>query len=550
MIMKMSAAPSMIRYRHRGSTLLRLPAMLLPALLIAPGAAGAEEAFPIGGLFLIDDIAEPGILGQHPRAVWNLGNDFAVVWRDNLEGPSFFDCLLRVFDTSGGNASGVSVMNQRLGEEEVRSPDLAPSRSGYLVSFSDDSSNTEGLFDVYVVGADPDGVRVTNQVDPINQLFRDASGNTPRVGGDGDNSLLVAWSDVRFAAATPPNLEDIFARRVLADTTGIDAEDFYVNDLPPDTFSRTPVVVANQAGDHLVVWSDDRVLLDLGGGELRSRFDIYARVVPRTFTLPPPLGTPVHAVSAAEDGFLADAVLPAVAFGDGFFVVAWEDGEDIFARALDADGVPLATEFPVNAPFGEGLAAVQPSVVYFGAGRFAILWRDARDSGSLRVRMYEPRRHVFLSNDVPLLVQVNADAFPAAAASDQARFLATWQGPTDDAHIFGHLFDLRKPGDLNNDTVVDFLDGFRFSETWNPEMVEPVDAVGDMDADGDVDGNDLLILIHSYQADRLPLAKPFAGPRKPLSPEAYGVRSWKVRKGLEDRPERKITRPPRTNERR
>jgi hypothetical protein len=555
MIMKISWLPAsrLVDLLWRSTAMLVQVLAVVVGLLALQTTASTEEVKPVGNLFLIDNISPPAV-AESPSGTWNNGNDFAVVWRDNYEGQTPFDALVRVFDIDGGNPSAVQLANSRVAAEEVRWPDVAASSMGYVISLADDS-DVQGLFDVYVVGANPDGTIEYPQASPINLLFVDVTTASPAIGANDDDLFLVAWGDIRHAdPGGAPNLRDIYARRVNASAEIVNTDtdtDFFVNDFFPDTFAETPDIGANAGGDHLVVWSDDRVLLDTGGGEFQPRFDIYARMVPQSFNPRPEddpqgpnyLETPVYPVSAADDGYPIHALLPSMAYGEGFFVVAWEDGGDIYARALNSAGIPLYTEFPVNDPPGGTFNAVQPSVVHFGSGRFAILWRDTRDDGSLRVRMYKPEDHLFISGDIPALVQVNDNAYPAAAATNLGRFLAVWQGPTTDAHVFGHLFDLRKLGDLTGEGDLDGLDLICFSPTWNPEGAEPVDTAGDIDEDGDVDQDDLLLFENLYQYDRTAVQKPIAAPRKPLPPSVFGVKAWKTREPCRDLTERTKTPP-------
>lgn len=536
------------RFRSRSSGVpssrlnLILPVGLSVGLVLWPAGGRAEEVEPVGNLFQVDEISAPAV-AQSPRAAWNNQSSFAVVWRDNFEGSTPFDCLLRLFDLDGQNWSSVEVMNYYSGDEGVRWPDVAPSSQGYVVSFAQDSSTYPGLFDVFAAAADHNGVYSASQEATLNYPC-DFTTLDAAIGGDGNDRFLVAWADMCSATRDPPDLRDIFARRVNAAVGLVDTTDFIVN-YPRffDTFADTPAVAANANGDHLVVWSDDRVLLKIGD-EQQPRSDIYARLVPRTFE---PidyedLDTPGYMVSA-DDAFVEDAVRPRVAFGEGFFVVAWEDETDICARPLDSDGVPLHTEFPVNDPYGTAAIAAQPSVVHFGTGRFAIMWRDSRDGGSIRVRMYEPEKHIFRSEDVPMLTQVNEDAFPAAASTNLGRFLAVWQGPPDDAHILGHLFDFWKPGDLTGEGILNGLDMLRFCITWNPNASQPVDTKGDIDGDGDVDGDDLLWLHLLRLEDRAEIQKPVQALKKPASSMAVGIRYRELRETGHRRPPRKITRP-------
>jgi hypothetical protein len=71
--------------------------------------------------------------------------------------------------------------------------------------------------------------------------------------------------------------------------------------------------------------------------------------------------------------------------GSGWIAV-WESGQDIKARAIGADGTPLATEQKVNDASHSGVQA-HPSVAGLPDGRFAIAWND-RNSTDIFVQRY------------------------------------------------------------------------------------------------------------------------------------------------------------------
>jgi hypothetical protein len=477
----------------------------LALLLLAHSLAFSEDITEVGGTFYVDEAYPPDV-AESPRTVWGGGPDFATVWLDDTDlenvDPSiqgFTNPRIRVFALDGTNASIPEPLNFRIGQEETRWPDVSPSSSGYIASFADDSNNDPGLFDVYVVTTDVDGLVVVEQDVPFNSLFEGVGILNPRIGGDGSNRFLVAWSDDRFVAG----LRDIFGIRVDNAAVTLDSADFMISTPFEDTTARTPDVAANDAGDHVVVWADNQVLVETGGGAFEPRFDVYARRIPAGINPAVDPLPPLQAASATNELTLTDASNPAVAFGDGFFVVAWEEDGAVRARPLDSQGIPLEDEFFVTDPPGASFNAVSPSVTHFGNGRFAITWRDDGDGGSIRIRMYNPRRHVFLSPDLPLLTQVPADASPDSAVTLSGRYLVVWQEVVETQNILGQLFDITKPGDLTNDSILDALDLYALSLGWNPEAVQGVENTGDINGDGNTDQQDLLDFMLLVNQDRM-----------------------------------------------
>lgn len=132
--------------------------------------------------------------------------------------------------------------------------------------------------------------------------------------------------------------------------------------LTPGARRASPTVAAS-AERLLVAWREP------GMGLRASTFSPLVR----------PLGNAGTPVSIA-DGELSDP--RAVALSDGTFAVIWSAGGDIFARRLNATGMPMAAAVRVNPNPAD--AQDQPTAAALPEGGLVVAWRDAaRDAADM-----------------------------------------------------------------------------------------------------------------------------------------------------------------------
>jgi hypothetical protein len=122
---------------------------------------------------------------------------------------------------------------------------------------------------------------------------------------------------------------------------------------------------------------------------------------------------------------------PAVAYGDGTYLLVWQDGyhgvggqSDILGLRLDRRGAPLDKQ-PIRLSDAGGIRTC-PAVAY-GAGRFLVAWADLRNGRDYDV--YGARLGPKGPAGKPFLLAGGrgAQAHPALASDGKDRWLAVWQ---------------------------------------------------------------------------------------------------------------------------
>ncbi len=181
----------------------------------------------------------------------------------------------------------------------------------------------------------------------------------PAAAFDGTNHV-VAWCDYRAGRDRP----DVYCARIDRDGAVLDPSGIAVSDRTSTNDVGEPAVACGTANS-LVAWTDRRA----------STAHIYAaRVSPGGAVL----DTAGIAVSRGSRGEYA----PAVAFGAGVYLVAWQHNGsggavDIRAARVSGDGAVLdSTTIVVSAAADDQL---EPAVTFDGAN-FVVAWTDRRTS--------------------------------------------------------------------------------------------------------------------------------------------------------------------------
>lgn len=257
---------------------------------------------------------------------------------------------------------------------------------------------------------------------PVNSYTTLAQG-IPVVAADGAGNFVVTWTSYQQDG----NGAGVFAQRYVS---GVPQGEFQVNTFTTGD-QKGVGIAADPGGDTAVVWWS--VGQDgSGAGIVTRRFD---------GTGLPVLGEqPVNAFTTGTQWFPAVAAL-----GGGEFVVAWESsGQDgsgygIVARRLDASGVPVGSEIPVNS-FTTGEQS-RPAVAADPAGGFVVVWTSTGQDGSgdgVFGRSFDaaglPQGSDFRINQQTL----GGQREPAIAGDAGGGYLVTWQSfDGDNDGIYG-----------------------------------------------------------------------------------------------------------------
>lgn len=258
---------------------------------------------------------------------------------------------------------------------------------------------------------DPEGAPLGGEF-PVNTYTTLAQG-IPAVAADGGGNFVVTWTSYQQDG----NAAGVFAQRFAA---GVPQGEFQVNSFTTSD-QKGVGIAADASGDTALVW--------WSVGQDGSDAGIYTRRYDGA-------GLPVLGEQLVNVHTNGIQWTPAVAaLGGDEFVVTWASygqdgsGDGIFARLVDAAGLPAGAEIPVNS-FTTG-SQNAPSVAADAAGGFVVVWASAGQDGSAEGVFGQrfdaagaPQGGEFRVNVATLGVQRE----PAVAADADGGFLVTWQG--------------------------------------------------------------------------------------------------------------------------
>jgi hypothetical protein len=258
------------------------------------------------------------------------------------------------------------------------------------------------------VSADPS--RVTFLVDTSGTYLRSDSGTqTPAVAFNG-TTYLVAWSDKRDGQW------NINAARVSPAGLVLDSADI------PVCLAVGPQqhpAAASDGKGFLAAWEDQRSGM---------RWNVYAARLDSSGQVMDTAGILLRSLNG-------DKHSPAVAFGAGKYLVAWDeyyDSRNIVAAFVDTGGHVSNGIEVCAAPGSQGSSSVA-----FGDSMFVVAWDDVRDGS--RSTIYAARiteSGVLLdTNGFQVMTPHDAQALPSVAY-DGTNFLVSWQeGPVLNCNI-------------------------------------------------------------------------------------------------------------------
>ncbi len=398
------------------TNLSRLAVPLAAAAVFVAAAAAIANLDPEGDKFQVDAVVGGAGFAdnQSNRTVDRAADDsFVAVWADFADGPAFgtsFGVSARRFD-SGGNAltGNVQVNSYTTGRQNW--PSVASRADGsFMVTWTNSPDNTTSGQDISGRLFDSDGTPLTDEF-TANTTTADTQAQST-VAALSNDGFVITWIGVNAGTAF-----DVFAQRFDEDGVALGTE-FAVNsnltlsqELPSAAATSDGFIVAwgsqdcdgnqfgvcaqrfdnsgakvgteftvntyttdNQTQPAVAVNSDDSFVITwMSDGQDGSRNGIYAQ---RFSSMGVAVGTEFP-VTQTTDG---DQKYPTVSFGQGGFVVAWQDKpilttlNSVAARCFDTDASPLTDEFEVDAPPLPGAGAEYPSVAGDADGDFIVTW--------------------------------------------------------------------------------------------------------------------------------------------------------------------------------
>jgi hypothetical protein len=247
-------------------------------------------------------------------------------------------------------------------------------------------------------------------------------------------AFVMAWSHF---GANPADTSSVRAR--LFDGSGAAVgDDFQVNSYTPSGQSL-PSVGMDAAGNFVVVWQSYG-----SPGSDRSGFSIQGQRFDWSGSA---IGTQFQINTYTTDAQTAPAIAMAPA---GNFVVVWtsaphagpEADGDVKGQRFDESGVPVGTEFTVNASPAKAETA---DVAIHTNGSFVVVWTGIEDPGSDDARSIQARR--FDGNGDPLGLEFQANGSttqtdPSVASLTGGTFVVAWHDESYGSYgVSGQLFD-------------------------------------------------------------------------------------------------------------
>jgi hypothetical protein len=380
--------------------------LLTPAL----AAAGAENVLASGG----------GLRGQFEPVATAAGSEFAALWRDHRDGGAGYVYASRVSAT-GAALDGTGVL-LALGTNRQSGPAVSRNPQRWLVTWGDSRVEGDNLHTQRISqGGASSGPTTATSTAPGQQQQASASWN-------GTNHI-AAWSDARVGGF------DIYASRLDPNGVALDAAGIAISTAANDQFLNDVESGANRT---LIVWQDRR----------GANFDIYGAIMNSAGAIV----APEFPISSAT----GDQLAASVAFDstNSQFVVVWQDARagvnerDLYATRVTTTGQVLD-------PAGVLVSAAPSSQltpdIAFGNGRFLIVWDDRRAGNAnifgARAVISAGNLLVLDRNGIPYSNDLSAQTSPAVTFTSngtRAGFVTAWvddRNLTTGLDLFGNIVD-------------------------------------------------------------------------------------------------------------
>ncbi|MCP3105122.1 hypothetical protein LZ198_40270 [Myxococcus sp. K15C18031901] len=401
------------------------------------------------------------------------GQQFLVVWTDFRNGSNNPDVFAARVSVDGVVLDRPNLpIAVAAGRQEAAS--VASTGQGFLVVWQHETANQ--VTDVFAAPVSSEGV-----VGAAAPLGAAASASVqeklPGVASDG-STYFVVWHGVAPGATSV-----VSGARVSASGGALDTAQLLSAEV---SMEYTPAV-AFAEGVHLVVWADDRgtrgKAFDILGARVRDSDGVVLdapalriATTPRLETAPSvatdgtqflvvfqsrPTGssadTDILAVRVrASDGAVLDATPrplfaasldqdePSVAYGEGYFLVAWADTRPggfystiYFTRVRAADGQVME---PLGVAFSASSSQSRPVVAY-GGGHFLVAYEESRSNGrDLLARRIRAVDGVVRETSGIVLSQETWSETRATVAFDGTHFLVAWE---DRRYVLTQLYGRR-----------------------------------------------------------------------------------------------------------
>lgn len=291
--------------------------------------------------------------------------------------------------------------------------------SGGVIIVWEDERNGPAVADVYAQKINASGVvqwtangKAVTSASAGQQMY-------PQLVSDGIGGAIITWFDSRSG------VHHIYAQRIDPDGDPLwNAAGVVVCNA--DGVQQLPVIVSDESGGAIIVWSDAR----------DGRHDIYARKIDEDGVLQWntwPNGAPVSSVAGRY------LVVPSVApDGVGGALVAWQDDRsgmlanyEVYAQKIrGTDGYQMWAANGVPVFSGTNTAQTLPKIAHDGSGNAVIAWTDAR-TGSNKVYVQKMASSngaaQWTANGIRLSATDTVQSSPQLVSDGSGNIVVAWQ---------------------------------------------------------------------------------------------------------------------------
>lgn len=365
----------------------------LHALLGVDVASSVDETghVSLSGNWLLEHID-----GQIEAAV-AFSSEVQDDWRGLLSAPELTDT-----DEFLVNSTTADIQETSADERGSQQAVALAADGSYVVVWSAINQDGSG-WGVYARRFDSSGTALTSEI----QVADTTTDNQQwaRVASDASGSFVVTWTG-SHQDGTP---QSVYARQFDAAGSPLGSE-FRVHGTSTGIQKNSSVAMSGD-GSFIVVWEG------AGPGDTdgihAQRFDAVGATIGPEFT--------VNLVTGGVQGHAAVAMNSA-----GQFVVAWDSGAGVVARAFDENGIAQTAEVTIDA----SASAARPSTAMNSAGEFVVVWnRDTTGLGTgVFVRAYG-LTGTPLTTEATVNTSVLGDQRNGSVSMDPAgNYLVTWEG--------------------------------------------------------------------------------------------------------------------------
>jgi Ca2+-binding RTX toxin-like protein len=355
---------------------------------------------------------------------------FIITWTSDKQDGSYEGIYGQVFDENSNPISSEFKVNTHTNSGQYQSSVAGLNNGGFIITWTSsdqENNNSEGI---YGQRFDKNGVPIGSEFH-VNTYTYDTQYDSSVIGLD-DGKFVVIWSS---------DGQD-------GSDSGIYGRMFDENGQPSSEFRVNTSTDFSQSGSSIAQISDQEFIVTWLSNS-STGYDIYGQ----KFTVDGNQVNPILTEFKINQNkintiFTGSQSQDIIASKDGSFLVTWTsesagNGDDIYGRVFNVQGVPISDEFKVNNY--DHLSQNTPSVTSLNDGGFVVVWQSlGQESGgysNINYGIYG-QRFDSLGNPVGNQFRVNTytpsdQILPSVATINESEFVVTWTSQNQDGSGYG-----------------------------------------------------------------------------------------------------------------